>query len=86
MAFGSVPAAKSVVEALEKFKYEGSCDQDHEDESKLIETCVICMEEVIIGSHLIRMPCSHICHEDCISPWIHQNHTCPLCRHKLPSQ
>ncbi|GMN32537.1 hypothetical protein TIFTF001_003716 [Ficus carica] len=30
MAFGSVPAAKSVVEALEKFRYEGSCDQDHE--------------------------------------------------------
>ncbi|GMN32548.1 hypothetical protein TIFTF001_003728 [Ficus carica] len=37
MAFESVPAAKSVVEALEKFKYEGSCE-DHEDESKLIET------------------------------------------------
>ncbi|GMN32539.1 hypothetical protein TIFTF001_003714 [Ficus carica] len=66
MAFGSVPAAKSVVGALEKFKYEGSCE-DHEGESKLIETCVICMEDVMIGSHLTRMPCSHVFHENCIS-------------------
>ncbi|GMN32543.1 hypothetical protein TIFTF001_003713 [Ficus carica] len=85
-AFGSLPAAKSVVEALEMFKYEGICDQDHKDESKLRETCVICMEEVMIGSQLTRMPCSHHFHRDCIARWLHMNHTCPLCRFELPSQ
>lgn len=81
-AFESVPAAKSVVEALEKFKYKGSSEDD--DESKLM-TCVICMEEVIIGSQLTRMPCFHLFHEDCISRWLLGHLICPLCRFKFPS-
>ncbi|EXC12073.1 hypothetical protein L484_006617 [Morus notabilis] len=46
LAFGSLPAAKSVLEAFEKFRYERSNEDENEDESKLIK-CVICMEEVV---------------------------------------
>ncbi|GMN64772.1 hypothetical protein TIFTF001_033852 [Ficus carica] len=80
--FGSVPAAESAVEALENFRYQRSC----EDEDILnLMMCVICMEEVMIGSHVTRMPCSHVYHSDCVLEWLHENHTCPLCRFKLPT-
>lgn len=78
-ALGSVPASKSVLEALEKFRYERSNESD-------LMTCVICMEVVMNGTHLTRMPCSHVFHVDCIMEWLNHNHTCPLCRFKLPSQ
>ncbi|EXC17857.1 E3 ubiquitin-protein ligase RING1-like protein [Morus notabilis] len=80
--FGSVPAAKSAVEALERFRYERSSARDEDDQSK----CVICMEELTIGSHVTCLPCSHIFHGGCILEWLNDNHTCPLCRFKLPSQ
>lgn len=81
--FETVPALKSTVEALEKFRYERSSEDD--DESNLM-TCMICMDEAMIGSYLTRMPCSHVYHFDCISQWLHINHTCPICRFKLPTE
>ncbi|GMN32494.1 hypothetical protein TIFTF001_003708 [Ficus carica] len=56
------------------------------EEPKLI-MCVICMEEVTIGSQLTtRLPCSHLFHGDCLSQWLLRNQSCPLSCHKLPSQ
>ncbi|XP_024018104.1 E3 ubiquitin-protein ligase RNF181 [Morus notabilis] len=77
-------SVQSAVEELERLIYEGgSTDHDdhhnHDDESKLM-TCVICTEEVMIGSQLIRMPCSHQFHEDCILQWLNKANSCPLCR------
>ncbi|EXC17855.1 E3 ubiquitin-protein ligase RING1-like protein [Morus notabilis] len=86
----SMPGAadESVVEALERLTYEEFSDHDdhhnHDDESKLM-TCVICMEEVMIGSQLIHMPCAHQFHEDCILQWLKKANSCPLCRFSLPS-
>lgn len=76
------PAANSAVEALEKLRYDGSSSSNSKSASTLI--CPVCMEEVIIGSHLARMPCSHMFHQDCILEWLKRSHTCPVCRFKLP--
>lgn len=78
VSFESVPASRSAVKALEKFRYERSSED--EDNPK----CMVCMEEVMSGSYLTRMPCSHVYHFGCIFRWLHNNHTCPLCRFKLP--
>ncbi|KAK7340190.1 hypothetical protein VNO77_20886 [Canavalia gladiata] len=43
------------------------------------ESCAICLEGFNSG-HASRLPCSHICHADCIQEWFVQNGTCPLCR------
>lgn len=83
VASGSAPAAKSAVEALEKFIYKGSSE---DGEESTLMTCAICMEEVMSGSQLTRMPCSHLFHGDCLSQWLCRNQTCPLCRHELTNQ
>ncbi|XP_024029050.1 E3 ubiquitin-protein ligase SDIR1 [Morus notabilis] len=79
-------SVQSAVQGLERLIYEGgSTDHDdhhnHDDESKLM-TCGICTEEVMIGSQLIRMPCSHQFHEDCILQWLNKANSCPLCRYR----
>ncbi|PON73676.1 43kDa postsynaptic protein, partial [Parasponia andersonii] len=62
----SVPAAESSAEALERLRCEYNSNDDE---------CVICLEKVLCGSQLIRMPCSHMFHSDCISRWLGTSHS-----------
>lgn len=78
--FRSSPAAKSALDALKRLRYDGKSD-DHDDQSTL--TCPVCMEDVEIGSHVTRMPCSHMFHWSCILKWLNERQTCPICRFNL---
>ncbi|GAX80347.1 hypothetical protein CEUSTIGMA_g7786.t1 [Chlamydomonas eustigma] len=40
-------------------------------------SCPICQEYVSVG---IRLKCSHLFCDDCISQWLEKNRTCPMCR------
>ncbi|KAK4168580.1 ER degradation-enhancing alpha-mannosidase-like protein 3 [Cladorrhinum sp. PSN259] len=44
--------------------------------------CVICLEEYVEGvSQVMRLPCGHEFHKECISPWlITRRRTCPICK------
>ncbi|PON99682.1 43kDa postsynaptic protein [Trema orientale] len=91
LAPSSVPAAGSSVEALERLRYEYNYkyssddgEEDDEDEDG-DEDCVICLEKVLRGSQVIRMPCSHMFHSNCILRWLGTRHSCPLCRFELPT-
>ena len=51
------------------------------------------LDELILGEDIIELPCKdkhyfHIKKEECggIYPWLKENNTCPLCRHKFPSE
>ncbi|GAB2283150.1 hypothetical protein Dimus_017679 [Dionaea muscipula] len=46
--------------------------------------CVICLEEILLGSCLTMLPCLHAYHGDCIARWLEKKSRCPLCRYKLP--
>jgi hypothetical protein len=53
------------------------------------EVCAICLDEfsiegVAAAARVIRMPCSHIYHEDCIVEWLENSNMCPMCRYELP--
>lgn len=46
-------------------------------------TCSICLCEYEHTDQVVRLPCGHMFHYDCISSWT-KNHTrCPLCNHDL---
>ncbi|KAF2786592.1 hypothetical protein K505DRAFT_289450 [Melanomma pulvis-pyrius CBS 109.77] len=44
--------------------------------------CVVCLEEYIDDvSRVMRLPCGHEFHADCITPWlITRRRTCPICK------
>ncbi|CAH8363056.1 unnamed protein product [Eruca vesicaria subsp. sativa] len=45
--------------------------------------CAICREELAANERLSELPCSHCYHKDCISSWLTNRNTCPLCRHNV---
>ncbi|KAF4124664.1 PA domain [Geosmithia morbida] len=44
--------------------------------------CVVCLEEYVDGvSRVMRLPCGHEFHVDCITPWLTtRRRTCPICK------
>ena len=51
---------------------------DVSDEAKVEDDCCICYGSLNHDS--IKLRCSHIFHKSCISEWIKQSVTCPICR------
>jgi hypothetical protein len=49
-------------------------------ENKEME-CSICFEK--INKKSISLKCNHIFHKECISKWLQENNSCPLCREKV---
>ena len=47
--------------------------------------CAVCKEDFDVGSEVLKLPCRHVFHSDCISAWLEKDSTCPMCRHKMPS-
>lgn len=45
--------------------------------------CAICREELAATQRLSELPCRHYYHKDCISNWLTNRNTCPLCRHNV---
>jgi len=49
--------------------------------------CAICTEDLEYGCSVMRMPCWHVFHTQCLHPWLQKHaHTCPMCRFKLPTE
>ncbi|KAH7679493.1 Zinc finger RING/FYVE/PHD-type protein [Dioscorea alata] len=72
----SCPAPQALLERMvtEVFQGEGE-DMD----------CVICLEELVSGMEVKRLPCSHCFHGQCIDGWFQGMDKCPLCRFTLPA-
>lgn len=49
--------------------------------------CSICMEgfeNVCVGPMApVNLPCFHPFHTQCITVWLFEGHSCPVCRHEL---
>lgn len=45
--------------------------------------CCICCADYVIGEIVIRLPCGHIFHHQCVHEWLGTRNTCPLCRWEL---
>jgi len=72
------PAKRWAVEALQGERVRSGEGEEERE-------CVICLERMVVGEEVIRMPCFHVYHKDCIIRWLDRNHFCPFCHFKLPS-
>ncbi|WVF72832.1 hypothetical protein IAT40_007650 [Kwoniella sp. CBS 6097] len=76
---GPLPASDIVIEGLPRFKFD--------DEKKLAESvykdCPVCKDDFAVGDEVVRIPCAHIFHPDCLVPWLKTNGSCPVCRFSL---
>jgi hypothetical protein len=46
--------------------------------------CPICLVEMEVGVEVVRTPCGHLFHTECLRRWSRENMTCPVCRAGLP--
>lgn len=47
--------------------------------------CCICLEAISLQDVVIRLPCSHLFHPNCVTHWLSETSgTCPVCRYELP--
>lgn len=69
------PASSIVVDSLPSHTVSGACDS----------MCTVCHDDFESGQVATSMPCSHTFHKDCLTPWLAQNNSCPVCRFELPT-
>lgn len=76
-ANATVPVASEPAAAAD---VEGGTGDGGEDDK---EVCPVCLMEYDDDDVLLRLPCEHLFHEDCISRWLAQDSSCPHCRFNL---
>ncbi|CAL9147060.1 unnamed protein product [Musa hybrid cultivar] len=76
---GPPPASQSAIDAMPTVKI----NQRH---LRGDSHCPVCKEKFELGTEALEMPCKHLYHSDCIIPWLVRHNSCPVCRHRLPSQ
>ncbi|KAJ3682715.1 hypothetical protein LUZ60_012942 [Juncus effusus] len=65
-----------------KEKESGSKGEGKSSENNEL-TCSVCLEQVNVGELLRTLPCLHQFHVGCIDPWLRQQGTCPVCKHRV---
>ncbi|GFZ49583.1 hypothetical protein JCM24511_07703 [Saitozyma sp. JCM 24511] len=75
---GPLPASDVVIEGLPRFKV----DEKALEQSQF-KDCPVCKDDFEIGDEVMRIPCAHIFHVDCLQPWLKVNGSCPVCRFSL---
>ncbi|KAK4285561.1 hypothetical protein QN277_002246 [Acacia crassicarpa] len=45
--------------------------------------CAVCKDPIGIDAQAKQLPCKHLYHSDCITPWLEHHNSCPLCRFQL---
>lgn len=79
---GPPPASQKALDSLESVKIEGNLRNE-------VPRCTICFEDFDYDcEEIVRLPCNatHVFHRDCVSTWLKQHGTCPICRHQLPTE
>lgn len=70
---GPIPAPDDVIRNLPHFTFtEASLKESAFDD------CAVCKEDFLVGDKVIKLPCEHVYHEDCLVPWLERNGSCPV--------
>ncbi|NXL39954.1 PJA2 ligase, partial [Glaucidium brasilianum] len=47
------------------------------------QRCIICCSEYVKDEIMTELPCHHLFHKPCVTLWLQESGTCPVCRHVL---
>lgn len=78
---GAPPASQS---ALDKLQTKEVDDEMLSSEEK--PKCVICVDEMVKGEKATILPCNHLFHGECVTIWLKQHNTCPVCRRSIEEE
>ncbi|CAJ2502149.1 Uu.00g050020.m01.CDS01 [Anthostomella pinea] len=42
--------------------------------------CTICIDDMSVGDEVVVLPCNHWFHEECVTLWLKEHNSCPICR------
>jgi len=70
--YGPPPAEEESIKKLEEVNYCG-------DNEKCV-CCTVCQEEYKAEDKLVKLPCDHYYHKDCVVEWLSRHNACPMCR------
>ncbi|CAL0310833.1 unnamed protein product [Lupinus luteus] len=45
--------------------------------------CAVCKDDIAVNDNAMTLPCNHLYHSDCITPWLLNHDSCPLCRFRV---
>ncbi|KAG0489507.1 hypothetical protein HPP92_006370 [Vanilla planifolia] len=80
---GSVQQLPSSSSGSTAEKKSDTCKADGNTKASEDElTCSVCLEQVVVGELIRSLPCLHQFHASCIDPWLRQQGTCPVCKHR----
>jgi hypothetical protein len=90
--FGANGGRSSLAPAVSKLWLQKLIETNSFSESALVHSqCPICLKEYgkTDGEdqvkNLLRLPCGHCYHIDCVRLWLEQTSTCPSCRFEFPT-
>ncbi|CAN6243383.1 unnamed protein product [Urochloa humidicola] len=75
-AVRQLPASRAAVEGLQEVVL---------SEEEASHVCAVCKDGITAGVSVLRLPCKHYFHADCIRPWLAIRNTCPVYRFELPT-
>ncbi|GMH72140.1 hypothetical protein TrRE_jg11991 [Triparma retinervis] len=84
---GIADNGKTQDDALQQPQEEESTpdEVDHQT-NREAELCSICLCEYENCNSVVRLPCDHLFHDDCLDKWVQNNFRCPLCNEDLRSE
>lgn len=70
------PATEDAIAKLERKKMD---EEMLAKEGGKVE-CTVCIDQVKVGDEVVFLPCKHWFHEACVTMWLKEHNTCPICR------
>ncbi|CAD6251562.1 unnamed protein product [Miscanthus lutarioriparius] len=71
-----LPASRAVVDGLPEVAL---------SDEEASHGSAVCKDGIAAGQSVLRLPCKHYFHGECIRPWLAIRNTCPVCRFELPT-
>lgn len=71
-AFQAKGAPKELIKRIPIYTYEIDMELSY-------TTCIICLEEILLGDTLMLLRCDHFYHSSCLKKWLEGSKKCPLC-------